>query len=109
MRQRPPYQIARLGWGIFQITASVILKPGYAWVTEDALDTPDGAPKGMLPLEWMLDFDGFNGKGSMARCRLKVKNDRGWEGVQDEQARDARELRRTVRQYERDGRYEPRR
>lgn len=109
VRQRPPYAIARLGWGVFQITASVILKPGYAWVSDDALDTPDGAVKGMLPLAWMLDFDGFDGKGSMARCRLKVKNDRGWEAVQEEQARDARELRRTVRQYERDGRYEPRR
>lgn len=107
VRQRPPYQISRLGWGVFMITASVILKAGYSWVSDDAQDSPDGATKGILPLEWMLDFEGFGGKGSMGRCRLKVKNDRGWEGVSDEEERDQRELGRIVRQYERDGRYEP--
>ncbi|KAI1844004.1 hypothetical protein JX266_009870 [Neoarthrinium moseri] len=107
VRQRPPYQISRLGWGVFQITASVILKAGYAWVSDDAQDTPDGAPKGMLPLQWMLDFASFDGKGSMGRCRLKVKNDRDWEGVSEEEERDNREFGRMVRQYERDGRYEP--
>jgi len=63
VRTRPPYQISRLGWGYFTITASVILKAGYQWVSEDAQDTPDGAAKGVLPLEWTLDFDGFGGKG----------------------------------------------
>lgn len=63
IRTRPPYQISRLGWGYFTITASVILKAGYQWVSDDAQDTPDGAPKGMLPLEWTLDFAGFGGKG----------------------------------------------
>ncbi|RYP91925.1 hypothetical protein DL770_001985 [Monosporascus sp. CRB-9-2] len=106
--QRRPYQITRLGWGVFVITASVILKAGYSWVSDDALDSPDGAPKGMLPLEWMLDFEGFNGKGSMGRCRLKVKNDRDWQDVSEEEAEDNREWTRMVRQYERDGRYEPR-
>ncbi|ORY67108.1 uncharacterized protein BCR38DRAFT_426106 [Pseudomassariella vexata] len=105
IRQRPPYQISRLGWGIFTITASVILKAGYAWVSDDAQDSPDGAAKGMLPLEWTLDFDGFGGKGSMGRCKLKVKHDRGWQD--DEAERDNREWNRMVRQYERDGRYEP--
>ncbi|RYO73588.1 hypothetical protein DL764_010552 [Monosporascus ibericus] len=107
--QRRPYQITRLGWGVFTITASVILKAGYSWVSDDALDSPDGAPKGMLPLEWMLDFEGFDGKGSMGRCRLKVKNDRDWQDVSEEEAEDNREWTRMVRQYERDGRYEPRR
>ncbi|KAK9426604.1 hypothetical protein SUNI508_00131 [Seiridium unicorne] len=107
VRQRPPYQITRLGWGVFTITASVVLKAGYSWVSDDAQDSPDGAAKGVLPLEWMLDFDGFGGKGSMGRCRLKVKNDRDWEGVSDEEERDQREWGRMVRQYERDGRYEP--
>ncbi|KAH8199024.1 hypothetical protein TruAng_006810 [Truncatella angustata] len=107
VKQRPPYQISRLGWGVFTITASVVLKAGYSWVSDDAQDSPDGAAKGVLPLEWMLDFDGFDGKGSMGRCRLKVKNDRGWEGISDEEERDQREWGRMVRQYERDGRYEP--
>lgn len=75
IRTRPPYAISRLGWGHFTITASVVLKAGYSWVSEDAQDSPNGAVKGSLPLEWTLDFDGFGGKGSMGRCQLKVKND----------------------------------
>jgi hypothetical protein len=59
----------------------------------------------MLPLEWELDFDGFQGKGSMGRFKLKVKHDRGWDDAEGE--RDNRELGRMARQYERDGRYEP--
>ncbi|KAH8664560.1 hypothetical protein BX600DRAFT_512579 [Xylariales sp. PMI_506] len=109
VRQRSPYQISRVGWGAFAVTAEVVLKPGYAWVSEDARDSPDGAAKGTLPLEWMLDFDGFGGKGSMGRCRLKVRSDReDWDGVSDEEGRmDERELSRMRRQYELDGRYEP--
>lgn len=107
VRQRPPYQISRLGWGTFTITASVVLKAGYSWVSDDAQDSPDGAAKGVLPLEWDLDFAGFGGRGSMGRCRLKVKNDRDWDGVSDEEERDQREWGRMIRQYERDGRYEP--
>jgi hypothetical protein len=107
VRTRPPYAISRLGWGFFTITASVVLKAGYSWVSEDALDSPDGAVKGSLPLEWTLDFDGFGGKGSMGRCQLKVSNDREWRGADAEEERDQREWGRNVRQYERDGRYEP--
>jgi hypothetical protein len=106
VKTRPPYAISRLGWGHFTITAQVVLKAGYSWVSEDAEDSPDGAVKGSLPLEWTLDFDGFGGKGSMGRCQLKVKNDREW-GADAEQERDQREWGRVVRQYERDGRYEP--
>jgi hypothetical protein len=76
VKKRAPYAISRLGWGFFTITASVVLKAGYSWVSEDALDSPDGAAKGSLPLEWTLDFDGFGGKGSMGRCQLKVRNNR---------------------------------
>ncbi|KAM0714360.1 hypothetical protein Q7P37_010147 [Cladosporium fusiforme] len=104
---RPPYAVSRVGWGTFTLTASIILKPGYSWVSEDAQDSPDGAVKGKLPLKWKLDFEGFGGKGSMGRCRLKVRNDRSWEGVGAEEQRDQREWRRTIRQYERDGRYVP--
>jgi hypothetical protein len=75
----------------------VILKPVYSWVSEDVHDSPDGAVEGMLPLEWTLDSGSFGGKGSMGRRRLKVKNDRGWDGTSDEEERDRMELRRTVR------------
>lgn len=105
IRTRPPYAVQRLGWGVFSILADVILKAGYSWVSSDAEDSPDGASKGMLRLEWMLDFSSFEGTGAMGRCRLKVKSDRDWND--DEDVRDRREWERVVRQYERDGRYEP--
>jgi len=65
-RQDPPYEIRRLGWGYFAINAQVILKKGWAWLSNDAY----GADKRGLPLDWTLDFEG---EGSMGRCRLKVK------------------------------------
>jgi hypothetical protein len=73
IKTRAPYSVSRLGWGHFTITTQVVLKAGYSWVSEDAEDSPSGAVKGSLPLEWTLDFDGFGGKGSMGRCQLKVK------------------------------------
>ncbi|KAI5367093.1 Putative YEATS superfamily protein [Septoria linicola] len=107
IRQRAPYEVKRLGWGTFTVTAYVILKAGYTWVSSEAENSPDGAPKGMLPLEWHLDFEGFGGKGSMGSCRLKVKNDREWHDVSDEEEEDDREWQRVVRSYQRDGVYEP--
>lgn len=107
VRQRAPYEIRRLGWGIFAIEACIILKAGYSWVSSDAEDSPDGAPKGMLRLEWMLTFDSFNGSGAMGRCRLKVKNDLNWQDISEEEERDEAEWNRAVRQYQRDGNYVP--
>ncbi|KXJ91492.1 hypothetical protein Micbo1qcDRAFT_163232 [Microdochium bolleyi] len=128
VRQRPPYVISRLGWGVFAVRADVVLKAGYEWVSDEAVDSPDGARKGVLPMEWMLDFEGSGGRGSMARCRLKVKREDGGgrttrtrrtrtrdvagggeidEDDDVELVRDAREMSRMARQYERDGRYDP--
>ena len=105
--QREPYQVTRTGWGAFVIMASVILKPGYSWVSDDAVDSADGATKGVLPLEWVLDFESFNGKGAMGRCELKVRNDRDWEDADEEETRTNRMWRHAVAQYEQDGLYEP--
>lgn len=77
VKKRAPYAISRVGWGHFAINVSVVLKPGFSWVSEDASDSPGGARRGSLPLEWTLDFEGFGGKGSMGRCRLKVRDERG--------------------------------
>ena len=107
IRTRPPYEVRRIGWGYFTIVAYVMLKPGYSWVSEDAEDSPDGAEKGMLGLEWVLDFSRFGGRGSMGRLKLKVKNQRDWQDADDEQEEDERVWSRFVRQYQRDGVYQP--
>lgn len=107
IRQRAPYEVRRVGWGFFSIVACIILKAGYSWMSGDAEDAPDGAPKGMLRFEWLLDFQSFGGKGAMGRWRLKVKNDRDWEDIVDENERDDAEWDRFVRQYQQDGNYVP--
>ncbi|TKA74242.1 hypothetical protein B0A55_05695 [Friedmanniomyces simplex] len=105
IRSRPPYEIRRLGWGYFTITAAVILRAGYSWVSSDAEPSLEGVQNGMLRLEWGLDFARFGGKGAMGRCRLKVRSDREW--VETRDLEDEREVGRMVRQYQQDGRYEP--
>ncbi|KAK5561591.1 hypothetical protein LTR46_000396 [Exophiala xenobiotica] len=83
--QYPPYEIRRLGWGYFTIAANIILKAGYSWVSSEAEDAPDGGPKGKLPLEWTLDF---NGRGSQGRLRLKVRKEKEGQEVEDEAQRE---------------------
>lgn len=110
IRARPPYSISRIGCRYFTINAAIILRAGYSWMSSDAEDSPDGAPNGMLRLDWTLDFGSFGGKGAMGRWRGKVKKDREgqWDkGMSSEEERDRAEWARTVRGYERDGRYEP--
>jgi hypothetical protein len=84
--QHPPYEVHRLGWGYFTIHTHVILKVGYSWVNSDADDAPDGGEKGMLPLEWTLDFDG---PGSQGRCRLKIKKEKDGQETEDAAQREA--------------------
>ena len=97
----PPYEVSRLGWGVFSVTAHVMLKAGYSWLSEEAERAPDGAEKGMLPLSWVLDFDG---EGRQGRCRLKVKSE---VGADDEEGVGERERARWRRAYERDGNWVP--
>jgi YEATS family len=103
IRSLPPYEIQRLGWGYFIVTAHIILKAGYSWVSEDAERAPDGAEKGMLPLNWTLDF---TGGGSQGKCRLKVRSERVIPRNEDEQEAE-RERMRMRRAYERDGNWIP--
>jgi hypothetical protein len=90
-----PYEVQRKGWGYFVITTHVVLKQGWSWVSEDAEEVPfrgDGV-KARLPLDWTLDFTGFEGKGSMGRCRLKVRKEGDGERKQreeDDRAEDGR-------------------
>ena len=50
----------------------VILKLGYTWVSEDAVASPDGYEKNMLPIDWTLDF---HGGGSQGRLWMKVRKE----------------------------------
>lgn len=78
-----------MGWGYFTIIAHVILKAGYSFVSSLAEDAPDGGEKGLLPLEWTLDF---SGRGAQGRCRVKVRRQK--EGMDDEVSRQAERVRR---------------
>jgi hypothetical protein len=73
IRSLPPYEIGLLGCRHFTVTALVILKAGYGWVSEDAQYTLGRAEKDILPLNWTLDF---TGDGSRGKCRLKVRSER---------------------------------
>ncbi|KAE9967544.1 hypothetical protein BLS_006318 [Venturia inaequalis] len=89
VQQWPPFEVRRLGWGTFNVYANVILKVGYSWVSSEAEDAGDGGKKGLLPLQWLLDFDG---QGSQGRYRLKVKKERA--GQEAELAAQREEVRR---------------
>ncbi len=99
--QFPPYEIHRLGWGIFTIYVNVILKAGYSWMSSEAEDAPDGGKKGKLPLEWTLDF---HGRGSQGRCRLKVKKEKEGQELEDAAEREGT-IRRWRQQRETDPDY----
>lgn len=105
IRSMPPYEIRRLGWGVFTITAHVILKAGYSWASGEAERAPDGAEKGMLALHWTLDFEA---RGRQGKCRLKVKSE-AWAGerAELEERETERERARMRRAYERDGNWMP--
>ncbi|KAK8037405.1 hypothetical protein PG991_000751 [Apiospora marii] len=99
VRTRAPYQILRRGKSTYWIAVAVVLRPNYTWVSEEALDSPDGAARGTMVLEWMLDFEGFGGRGSMGRYKLKFRDDRNG----DPQQRAQREYRRVMWQYRQEG------
>lgn len=99
----PPFALSRRGWGTFEIIAHVVLKGGYQWLSADAEDSFDGAPKGSLPLTWTLDFQGA---GSQGRLRLKVLKQKQAQEIEDE--RQFEQTRRLwQRQRERDPDYVP--
>jgi len=101
--QYPPYSVRRVGWGVFTIFANIVLKAGYSWVSPEAEDTSDGAVKGKLPLEWMLDFQG---RGSQGRLRLKVKKEKDGQDAENERLVE-RTRQSWMRQRQRDPDYVP--
>lgn len=72
-----PFEVSRVGWGVFEIVAEVIFKPGYWLVVngaQDILSEPDRATRGRVTLTWMLDFQGSAGQGSMRRYDLRIES-----------------------------------
>ncbi|KAH8723654.1 hypothetical protein GQ44DRAFT_740883 [Phaeosphaeriaceae sp. PMI808] len=61
----PPYEVNRLGWGIFTLEAKIVLKEPYKWIVDNG-----GARQSGLDLTWTLDFEG---RGRQGRVRAKVK------------------------------------
>jgi len=53
----PQYEIHGRGWGSFDISLYVVLKPGHCWGSEDARPVPGEQQRRMLPLFWELDFE----------------------------------------------------
>ena len=84
--QYAPYEVTRLGWGIFTVYANIILKAGYRWMSSEAEDTEDGQRQGKLALDWQLDF---NGRGSQGRWRLKVKKEKEGQELEDAAQRES--------------------
>jgi hypothetical protein len=72
IKKSAPYEITRLGWGEFEVTANVVLKHGYHWINSDAKVAP-GTRKSMLAMVWMLNFEGG---GAQGRARFKVRRER---------------------------------
>ena len=51
----PPFEFNGAGWGYFELSVLIALKPGSFWVHPNATWTSAG--QSLLPLSWMLNFD----------------------------------------------------
>jgi hypothetical protein len=64
-----PFEVRRLGWGVFAIRATVELNAPYHWV-EDGATARVSRSRSMTSLDWMLQFDEPE---AGTRVRLKIK------------------------------------
>ncbi|KAF2450388.1 hypothetical protein P171DRAFT_402755 [Karstenula rhodostoma CBS 690.94] len=71
----PPFEVRRLGWGYFSISATVVLKEGWEWIGGSEVRGELSDRKGALGLEWMLDFEGG---GNQGRVRAGVRRVGGY-------------------------------
>ncbi|KAF2676908.1 hypothetical protein K458DRAFT_320863 [Lentithecium fluviatile CBS 122367] len=74
--RRAPFEVRRLGWGTFNIEATIWLKEGWSWVKEGSR-----VGERFLRLDWELDFEG---RGRQGRVRGRVRKDEVVEGVEEE-------------------------
>lgn len=71
----PPFEVRRLGWGYFSISATVVLKEGWEWIGGSEVRGELSDRKGALGLGWMLDFEG---EGKQGRIRAGVRRVGGY-------------------------------
>ncbi|KAJ4354204.1 uncharacterized protein N0V89_005938 [Didymosphaeria variabile] len=71
----PPFEVRRLGWGYFSISATIVLKEGWEWIGGGEVRGELSDRKGALELGWMLDFDG---DGRQGRIRAGVRRVGGY-------------------------------
>lgn len=68
----PPFEVRKFGWGMFNIRADVVLKPGYQFLHAEA--DQDDQFRSTLELTWLLEFDGDGGKGWMKVAVERAKS-----------------------------------
>ncbi|KAF1954358.1 hypothetical protein CC80DRAFT_476097 [Byssothecium circinans] len=73
--REPPFEVRRLGWGVFTLDAVLVLNEPYVWVRDAGSEDRSGE----LTLQWMLDFEG---RGKQGRVRAKIRKE---EGAQEEE------------------------
>lgn len=71
----PPFEVRRLGWGYFNVSATVVLKEGWEWIGGSEVRGELSDRKGALGLEWMLNFEG---DGKQGRIRAGVRRVGGY-------------------------------
>ncbi|CAI6339555.1 unnamed protein product [Periconia digitata] len=62
-----PYRVTRIGWGIFMIRVTIVLKPGYLWQNGNGRS---------LKIGWKLDFNGF-GSSASHEYAVTIEKDMG--------------------------------
>lgn len=73
--RQPPFEVRRLGWGTFELQATIWLKEGWGWVQEGRRECPRE-----LKLDWELDFEGRGRQGRVRGRVRKVESSGGQEG-----------------------------
>ena len=71
--RHPPFEVRRLGWGVFTLEAVITLNEPYVWVR----DAESEDSKEDLRLQWTLDFEE---RGRQGRVRAKIRKEESVHG-----------------------------
>lgn len=70
----PPFEVSRLGWGTFPVSATITLKDRYRWIVDGT-----GTQSTSLTIEWALSFQG-RGEQGVVQAMIKDVGENGGEG-----------------------------